>query len=29
MIGLIRGNIIYKEKELFISMYKTIVQPRL
>ena len=25
ILGLIRGNIVYKEKELIISLYKTIV----
>ena len=27
--GLIRRNIVYKEKELIISLYKTIVRPHL
>ena len=29
ILGLIRRNIVYKEKELIISLYKTIVRPHL
>ena len=29
MHGLIRGNIVYKEKQLIITLYKTIVRPHL
>ena len=29
ILGLIRRNIVYKEKELIIPLYKTIVRPRL
>ena len=29
IIGLIRRNIVYKEKELIIPLYKTIVRPHL
>ena len=29
IIGLIRRNIVYKEKELIILLYKTIIRPRL
>ena len=29
ILGLIRRNIVYKEKELIIQLYKTILRPRL
>ena len=29
ILGLIRRNIVYKEKELIITLYKTIVRPHL